>query len=47
MPTTQWREAGILSVRVKPVSVKDLVDEIRRVMDKPGKPHKARPTRLS
>jgi PAS domain S-box-containing protein len=47
MPTTQWREAGILSVLVKPVSVKDLVDEIRRVMDKPGKPHKARPTRLS
>ena len=34
MPTIQWREAGVTSVLVKPVTVKNLVDEIRRVMDK-------------
>ena len=32
-PSAQWREAGIRSVLMKPVTVKDLVDEIRRVMD--------------
>ncbi len=36
MSGTQWREAGIRSVLVKPVTVKDLVDEIRRVMDTSG-----------
>ncbi len=43
MPSAQWREAGIRSVLVKPVTVKDLVDEIRRVMDHPGGTGKTRP----
>jgi PAS domain S-box-containing protein len=45
-PSAQWREAGIVSVLVKPVTVKILVDEIRRVMDRAAKPRRTRPTAL-
>jgi PAS domain S-box-containing protein len=47
MPSAQWRDAGIRSVLVKPVTVKDLVDEIRKVMDDSGASRTGRPTGLS
>jgi len=47
MPSAQWRESGIVSVLVKPVTVKDLVDEIRRAMDAKGKAGAARPAGMA
>ncbi len=47
MPSAQWRDAGIRSVLVKPVTVKDLVDEIRRVIGDPDGTKKKFPTGLA